>query len=157
MMDEQGTRVAVMMEDMDRKLGVLAESVQVVTAKLAELKDDCIRRFDHIDARFVGMSIEMRDLKTEVGTLGSKVDRLEVKVDRLEAFANDAGPRLERLEVKVDKLEGKVDKLEAFANDAGPRLVRIETHLALPALPPRQDKTRLAPSKPPRRKPLKRN
>jgi hypothetical protein len=123
MTNEQENRAVVLMEDMDRKLGAVTESVQSVAAMLAEVKDDFIRRFDHIDAEFVGMKIEMRDLKAEVGTLGSKVDRLEV-----------------------------------FASDAGPRLVRIETHLALPALPPRQDKAKLAPSKTPhRRKPLKRN
>jgi predicted nuclease with TOPRIM domain len=142
MMDEQGTRTAVLLEDMDRRLKAVAESTGAVAAALADLKDTFSRRFDALDVRSVGMTTDMRDLKAEVGTLGIKVDRLEGKVDKLEG--------------KVDKLEGKVDKLEAFATDAAPRLVRIETHLALPAPSPRRETTRPGPSKHHRRKPAKR-
>ena len=136
MMDEQATRFEVLLEDMQRQVKAVAESNQAVATALAEMKHDFTRRFDQLDVRFVGMTIEMRDLKVEVGTLGGKVDKLEGK---------------------VDKLEGKVDKLEAFASDAGPRLVRIESHLALPAIPPRRERTKLTPSKQHRRKPMKRN
>jgi predicted nucleic acid-binding Zn-ribbon protein len=168
MMDEQGTRFEVLLEDMKTHLSVVAESNHALAAALADMKADSSRRFDEIDVKLVGMTIEMRDLKAEVGTLGGKVDKLEGKVDKLEAFASDAGPRLVRLEGKVDKLEafandaaprlvrleGKVDKVEAFASDAAPRLVRIETHLALPAPRPRRE---IKPSKHHRRKPTKRN
>jgi predicted nuclease with TOPRIM domain len=171
MMDEQGTHSAVLVEDMRRQLQAVAESNRAVAEALADMKHDFGRRFDELDVKFVGMTIEMHDLKAEVGTLGGKVDKLEVavdklevavdklegkvdklegKVDKLEAFASDAGPRLVRL-------EGKVDKLEAFATDAAPRLVRIETHLALPAPRPRRETARRGPSKHHRRKPAKRN
>ena len=143
MMDEQGTRFEVLLEDMQRQVKAVAESNQAVATALADMKHDFSHRFDELDVKFVGMTIEMRDLKAEVGTLGGKVDKLEVAVDKLEG--------------KVDKLDGKVDKLEAFATDAAPRLVRIETHLALPVLPPRRERTRLTPSKRHRRKPMKRN
>jgi chromosome segregation ATPase len=161
MMDEQGTRFEVLLEDMKTHLSAVAESNHALAAALADMKADSSRRFDEIDVKLVGMTIEMRDLKAEVGTLGGKVDKLE-------AFASDAGPRLVRLEGKVDKLEafandaaprlvrleGQVDKVEAFASDAAPRLVRIETHLALPAPRPRRE---IKPSKHHRRKPTKRN
>jgi outer membrane murein-binding lipoprotein Lpp len=149
-MDEQRTRLEVMVEDLEGHVKAVAESNQAVAAALAEVKADFTRRFDELDVKFVGMAIEMRDLKAEVGTLGGKVDtlggkvdKLEGKVDKLEVFATNAAPRLERL--------------EAFAIDAAPRLVRIEKHLALPALPPRRARAKLTPSKHHRRKPMKRN
>ncbi len=142
MMDEQRTHDRALLEDMDRKLSMVAESTQAVAAMLADVKADFSRRFDELDVRFVGMTIEMRDLKAEVGTLGGKVDNLE-------AFAKDAAPRLEQL-------EGKFGHLETFAAEAGPRLVRIETHLALSALPPRRGTTKPTSSKHHRRKPTKR-
>jgi predicted nuclease with TOPRIM domain len=143
MKDEQRTRLEVMVEDLQGQVKAVAESNQAVASALADMKADFTRRFDELDVKFVGMTIEMRDLKAEVGTLGGKVDKLEGKVDKLEVFATDAAPRLERL--------------EAFAIDAAPRLVRIEKHLGLPALPPRRDRAKLTPSKHHRRKPMKRN
>ena len=178
MMDEQGSRFAVLLEDVGRKLSMVMESNHVLAAALADMKADSSRRFDEIDVKLVGMTIEMRDLKADVGTLGGKVDKLEGKVDklegkvdkleefatdagprlmRLEAFATDAGPRLERLEEFATDAGPRLERLEEFATDAGPRLVRIETHLALPALPPRRGTKRLTPSKHHRRKPVKRN
>jgi hypothetical protein len=157
MMDEQGTRTAALLEDMGRNLKVVAERVEAFTASLAEMKHDVDRRFDQLDVRFVGMTIEMRDLKTEVGVLGGKVDKLEGKVDKLETFANDAGPRLQRVEAFANDAGPRLQRVEAFANDAGPRLERIETHLALPASSPQRERTRVTPSRPPRRKPMKRN
>jgi uncharacterized protein YjbJ (UPF0337 family) len=163
MMDEQGTRTAVLLEDMDRRLKAVAESTGAVAAALADLKDTFSRRFDALDVRFVGMTTDMRDLKAEVGTLGIKVDRLEGKVDKLEgkvdkleAFATDAAPRLVRLEAFATDAAPRLVRLEAFATDAAPRLVRIETHLALPAPSPRRETTRPGPSKHHRRKPAKR-
>jgi chromosome segregation ATPase len=97
MMDEQGTRFAVLLEDMGRKLSVVAESNQAVAATLADMKHDFNRRFDEIDVKLVGMTIEMRDLKAEVSRLGGKVDKLE-------EFAKDTAPRLERIETKLDSL-----------------------------------------------------
>lgn len=145
MMDEQGTRFAVLLEDMDRKLSVVAEAVAAQAADSRALKSN----FERLESRFGDMTFEM-------GELNKTVSQIATKVDRLEAFATDAAPRLQRLEGKVDKLEGKVDKLEAFATEAGPRLVRIETHLALPAPPSRRETTRPLPSKHHRRKPAKR-
>ncbi len=156
MMDEQRTRLEVMVEDLQGQVKMVAESNQAVAAALADMRADFTRRFDELDVRFVGMQIEMRDLKAEVGTLGGKVDNLE-------AFAKEAGPRLERVEVfaseagpRLERLEGKVDNLEVFASEAGPRLERIETHFALPVLPPRRETTSVTPSKHHRRKPTKR-
>jgi predicted nuclease with TOPRIM domain len=157
MMDEQRTRLEVMVEDLQGQVKAVAESNQAVAAALAEMKADFIRRFDELDVKFVGMTIEMRDLKAEVGTLGGKVDKLEGKVDKLEVFATDAAPRLERLEAFAIDAAPRLERLEAFATDAAPRLVRIEKHLALPALPPRRDRAKLTPSKHHRRKPMKRN
>ena len=157
MMDEQGTRFEVLLEDMQRQVKAVAESNQAVATALADMKHDFSHRFDELDVKFVGMTIEMRDLKAEVGTLGGKVDKLEVAVDKLEGKVDKLEVAVDKLEGKVDKLDGKVDKLEAFATDAAPRLVRIETHLALPVIPPRRERTRLTPSKRHRRKPMKRN
>lgn len=70
MMDEQATRFAVLLEDMDRKVSAVAESNQAVAAALADMKHDFGRRFDELDVKLVGMTIEMRDLKAEVGTVG---------------------------------------------------------------------------------------
>jgi hypothetical protein len=135
MMDEQGTRTAVLVEDMDRRLKAVAESTGAVAAALADLKDTFSRRFDALDVKFVGMTIEIRDLKAEVGTLGTEVGTLGTEVGTLGT---------------------KVDRLEAFASEAGPRLVRIETQLSLPASPPRRKPTRPTPPTHHRRKPAKR-
>jgi predicted nuclease with TOPRIM domain len=171
MMDEQRTRLEVMVEDLQGQVKAVAESNQAVASALADMKADFTRRFDELDVKFVGMTIEMRDLKAEVGTLGGKVDKLEGKVDKLEGkvdkvegkvdklevFATDAAPRLERLEAFAIDAAPRLERLEAFAIDAAPRLVRIEKHLALPALPRRRDRAKLTPSKHHRRKPMKRN
>jgi predicted nuclease with TOPRIM domain len=185
MMDEQGTRFTVLLEDLQGQVKAVAESNQAVAAALADMRADFSHRFEQLDVRLVGMSIEMRELKGEVGQLGGKVDKLEGRFDKLEGRFDTLEGRFDTLEGKVDKLEGKVDTLggkvdkleafasdagprlvrvegkvdtlEAFATDAGPRLVRIETHLALPALSPRKATTRPGPSKPHRKKPAKRN
>jgi predicted nuclease with TOPRIM domain len=138
MMDEQGTRFEVLVEDMGRQLRAVAEAVAAQAADSKALKSN----FERLDSRFGEMTFEVRELNKTVSQVATKVDRLD-------AFATDAAPRLERL-------ESKVDKLEAFATDAGPRLVRIETHLALPAPPSRRETTRPLPSKRHRRKPAKR-
>jgi hypothetical protein len=139
MMDEQVTRFMVLLEDMDRKLGTVAEAVASQGEKLTRLEHKLDRRIDELDVKFMGIAIEIR---TKVDKLGTKVDELGTKVDKLEVFATDAGPRLERLEV--------------FATDAGPRLERIEDHLALNQPLPRNEPTRTTPSKQHRRKPAKR-
>jgi phage shock protein A len=138
-MDEQENRFAVLLEDMDRKLGAVAEAVASQGEKLTGLEHKLDRRIDELDVKFMGIAIE----------LGTKVDRLETKVDGLET-------KVDRLETKVDKLETKVDKLEVFATDAGPRLERIENHLALDKPVPRSEATRTTPSKQHRRRPAKR-
>jgi len=130
-MDEQATRFAVLLEDMNRNLGVLAEAVAVLDADSKALKTN----FEGFASSFGEMTFEMRELKQTVSQVSTKVDKLEGK---------------------VDKLEGKVDKLEAFATEAGPRLVRIEAHLALPAPSSRRETTSPLPSKHHRRKPAKR-
>jgi outer membrane murein-binding lipoprotein Lpp len=95
MMDEQGARFAVLLEDMDRKLGLLAEASASHGEKLTSLEHTLNQRIDQLDVKFVGMAIEIR---TKVNELGTKVDKLETKVDKLEVFAIDAAPRLERIE-----------------------------------------------------------
>jgi predicted nuclease with TOPRIM domain len=136
MMDEQGTRFAVLLEDMDRKLSVVAEAVVSHDKKLIDIERTLNQRMDELDVKVVGIAVEMRELKAEVGKLGTKVDHLEGKVDHL---------------------EGKVDHLEAFAIEAAPRLERIESHLALPQPLPRREPPRPAQSKHHRRKPTKRS
>jgi outer membrane murein-binding lipoprotein Lpp len=146
MMDEQVTRFTVLLEDMDRKLGAVAEAVASQGERLTGLEHKLDRRIDELDVKFMGIAIEIRTKVNELGTkvdkLETKVDKLETKVDKLEVFATDAGPRLERLEV--------------FATDAGPRLERIEDHLALNQPLPRNEPTRTTPSEQHRRKPAKR-
>jgi predicted nuclease with TOPRIM domain len=152
MMDEQGTCFAVLLEDVDRKLGVMAEAIAAQRTDSKTLQSN----FEGLESRFSEMTFEMKELKKTVSDVATKVDRLDT-------FATEAGPRLKRLEGKVDRLEGKVDKLEGkvdnldtFATEAGPRLVRIETHLALPAPASRRETTSPMPSKHHRRKPAKR-
>ena len=155
MMDEQRTRFEVMLEDMDRNVRVLTESTRAVAAALADMRHDFTRRFDEIDLKFVGMTIEIRDLKTEVSTLGGKVDNLETRVDRLEAKVDNLAVRVDRLEAFTTDAAPRLERLEAFATDAAPRLARIENHLRLNKPLPFREKTRTGPSKHPRRKPAK--
>src|SRR5882672_5474501 len=97
MMDEQATRFAVLLEDMNRNLGVLAEAVAVLDADSKALKTN----FEGFASSFGEMTFEMRELKQTVSQVSTKVDKLEGKVDKLEAFATEAGPRLVRIEAHL--------------------------------------------------------
>jgi chromosome segregation ATPase len=112
---------------------------------------------NRLEAMFEDMTRQLGVMAEANAVHNERYQKIESRLDGIEARLGELTFEVRGLRADVGKIEGKVDKLEAFASDAGPRLVRIETHRALPAISPRQDKARLAPSKPQRRKPLKRN
>jgi chromosome segregation ATPase len=131
MMTEELARFAVMLEDVQRNMKVMAEAHvdQRERSERNEAKlDGLVTRVDGLEMTVKVSARETRErfdkLETKVDNLETKFDKLETKVDRLET-------KVDRLETKVDRLETKVDKLEVFASDAQGRLKRIETHLEL--------------------------
>jgi phage shock protein A len=115
MMDEQGTRFEVLLEDMGRNASALADAIAAQAADSKALKSN----LERLDSRFGEITFEMRELTKTVAQVATKVDRLD-------AFATDAAPRLERLEGKVDRLEGKVDRLEGKVDRLEGKVDRLE-------------------------------
>jgi septal ring factor EnvC (AmiA/AmiB activator) len=87
MMDDQAARFAVLLEDVDRKLGVMAEAIAVQDA-----------RWKRLESKFDGLESRMGEITVEIRELNRTVSQLVIKVDKLEGFAADAGPRLVRIE-----------------------------------------------------------
>jgi chromosome segregation ATPase len=152
MMTEELARFAVMLEDVQRNMKVMAEAHvdQRERSERNEAKLDwLVTRVDGLEMtvkvsaretreRFDKLETKVDNLETKFDKLETKVDRLETKVDKLEVFASDAQGRLQ-------KVETKLDKLEVFASDAQGRLKRIETHLELRGPSPRRGVTSPAP------------
>jgi chromosome segregation ATPase len=141
MMTEELARFAVMLEDVQRNMKVMAEAHvdQRERSERNEAKlDGLVTRVDGLEMtvkvsaretreRFDKLETKVDNLETKFDKLETKVDRLETKVDRLETKVDRLETKVDRLETKVDKLETKVDKLEVFASDAQGRLQKVET------------------------------
>lgn len=79
-MDEERTHQGALLEDLQREMRGIAETV--------------IERLDRIDGR-------LERLETTVERIDIRVGVLETKVDKLEAFAGDAQQRLGRIETHL--------------------------------------------------------
>jgi predicted nuclease with TOPRIM domain len=91
MMDEERTRVEVLLENLQTSVKVIAEG----HIALAE-------RFERMDNKFDGLEAKFDRLDMRVNGLETKFDRLDLRVNgletRLDAFADDTQRRLKRIE-----------------------------------------------------------
>ncbi len=69
MMNEEPAHHTVLLEDIRRRLQVIAEAVVSQTKRLVEMEDRLMRRFDVLDAMLIEISLGLREIKTKLAKI----------------------------------------------------------------------------------------
>ena len=121
-------------KSMADRIDDLTERVQTVEGKVDHLSISLDRRFDAIDATFVGQreytefAYARLDAKmdTGFGRVDERFDRMDERFDRMDERFDRMDERFDRMDERFDRMDGRFDRMDGRFDRMDGRFERMD-------------------------------